>query len=313
MRGAHDIAAPTDPIVVQIHRYWDEKRGTRRMPNRTDIDPAELGRLVVNVLLYEVLEPGKLYRIRLVGGAIVDFYGVNTTGELAGAAMPPAAAAQMSEILNSIVANRAPRFRAGFAHWHKDRSYRKFEACFLPLSPDDDRVDKILGRDRLRHSLAGQDRRRLDFDERAGIDEAPHFDRGHRREMPAHDGAIGRADFAEPGAVVGKIGHVPGEAHDMLGLGARRLEHVRDVLQCLLRLCREALRESAVDGAAPLPRDTDDAPLGRDGVGKALGRRPAFGMNERDHMTIAMSAASWPFKRSICFLPSRYCCGHGAS
>jgi len=144
MRGAHDIAAPTDPIVVQIHRYWDEKRGTRRMPNRTDIDPAELGRLVVNVMLYEVLEPGKLYRIRLVGGAIVDFYGVNTTGELAGAAMPPAAAAQMIEILNSIVANRAPRFRAGFAHWHKDRSYRKFEACFLPLSPDDDRVDKIL-------------------------------------------------------------------------------------------------------------------------------------------------------------------------
>ncbi|HUK60694.1 MAG TPA: PAS domain-containing protein [Stellaceae bacterium] len=142
-RGAHDLDVPVDPIVARIHAYWDGKRGQRRMPSRADIDPAELGRLVPHVMIYDVEEPEKLYRIRLVGGVIVDFYGFNTTGQLAGACMPPASAAQMHEILSGVEIGRAPRFRAGFAHWNVDKSYRRFEACFLPLSPDDDRVDKI--------------------------------------------------------------------------------------------------------------------------------------------------------------------------
>jgi hypothetical protein len=143
-RSARDIDAPSDPIIVRIHRYWDEKRGARLMPRRADIDPAELGRLVPHVMLYDVEEPGRAFRIRLVGGAIVDFYGVNTTGELAGTFMPAAAAAQTIEILTSVVTTRAPRFRAGFAHWDRDKSYRRFEACFLPLSADGERVDKIM-------------------------------------------------------------------------------------------------------------------------------------------------------------------------
>ena len=142
-RGAHDIVAPTGPVVTQIYEYWQKKRGPRRMPRRADIDPVELGRLVHNVVLYDVEGEGQ-FRVRVVGGAIVDFYGVNTTGQMAGTYMPPAAAALAIEILSNIVATRAPRFRAGLAHWHKDKSYRRFEACFLPLSPDDDRVDKIL-------------------------------------------------------------------------------------------------------------------------------------------------------------------------
>jgi hypothetical protein len=142
--AARDIAEPADPIVAAIFGYWEGKRGGRRMPSRADIDPAELRRLLPNVMLYEVVAPGRLYTIRLVGGAIVDFYGVNSTGQMAGSRMPPDAAAQMIEILTSVVLRRAPRFRAGLAHWHRDKSYRSFEACFLPLSPDDDCVDKIL-------------------------------------------------------------------------------------------------------------------------------------------------------------------------
>jgi hypothetical protein len=142
---AHDIAAPTDPILIRLLSYWEAKRGGRRMPSRADIDPTELRSLVHHVMLYDVVEPGSLYRIRLVGQAIVDFVGVNTTGKSATDTMPPEAARRMVEILTSVVTNRSPRFRAGYAYWHRDKSYRKFEACFLPLSPDDQTVDKILG------------------------------------------------------------------------------------------------------------------------------------------------------------------------
>lgn len=142
---ARDVEAPTDPIVSSVFRYWDSKRGARRMPSRADIDPADLRRNVSNVILYDVVEVGKLYRVRLVGSAIVEFYGVNTTGAWAGAYMPPEAAAQMIDILTRVVINKAPCFRAGHAHWHRDKSYRSFEACFLPLSADGEQVDKIVG------------------------------------------------------------------------------------------------------------------------------------------------------------------------
>ena len=141
---AHDLAAPIDPILIELFAYWNSKLGGRRMPSRADIDAAELRKLVSHVMLYDVVEPGRLYRIRLVGQAIVDFVGANNTGKLATDNMPPEAAKRMLEILNSLVTTHTPRFRHGYAHWHYDKSYRQFEACFLPLSPDDQTVDKIL-------------------------------------------------------------------------------------------------------------------------------------------------------------------------
>jgi hypothetical protein len=142
-RDATDLAAPADPILVRLFEYWQSKRRGRLMPSRADIDPTELRSLVEYVMLYDVVEPGRLYRVRLMGQAMVDFVGANNTGSFVGEALPPEAAARIIDILNSVVATRAPRFRAGHAYWHQDKSYRKFEACLLPLSPDDQTVDKI--------------------------------------------------------------------------------------------------------------------------------------------------------------------------
>jgi len=144
IRDAHDLPAPVDPILVRLYAYWEGKRADRLMPSRADIDPAELRGLIYHVMLYDVVEPGRLYRIRLVGQAIIDFVGVNNAGKLATETMPPDAAKRMLEILTSVVSERKPPFRTGYAHWHQDKSYRQFEACFLPLSSDGETVDKIL-------------------------------------------------------------------------------------------------------------------------------------------------------------------------
>jgi hypothetical protein len=57
-RDAEDLAAPADPILVRLFKYWQSKRGNRLMPSRADIDPTELRSLVYNVMLYDVVEPG---------------------------------------------------------------------------------------------------------------------------------------------------------------------------------------------------------------------------------------------------------------
>lgn len=142
--AAQDIPAPQDPVLLRILEYWQGKRGGRAMPRRADMDPPiELRGLASHIMLYDVLAPGQ-YRVRLVGQAIVEFSGYDATGKPAGASMPPRGAEITIGILDSVAASRAPRFRTGLAHWHRDKSYRKFEACFLPLSSDGERVDIIL-------------------------------------------------------------------------------------------------------------------------------------------------------------------------
>jgi hypothetical protein len=147
---ADDVATLSDPTVAAIFAYWDGKRGARRMPSRADIDPVDLRGLINNIALYDVVEPelggesGPLYRVRLVGSDIVAFDGRNTTGEWVASGKPPELAAQINGMLTGIVTSRAPRFRSGLVYWSGDKSYRRFESCFLPLSPDDGAVNMIL-------------------------------------------------------------------------------------------------------------------------------------------------------------------------
>jgi hypothetical protein len=143
-RGPQDISRLSDPAVAAIFAYWDGKRGTRRMPSRADLDPIELRGLVNNIALYDVVEPGPLYRVRLVGSDIAEFDGRNTVGEWVGTGRPPEIVAQITSVLTSIVTTSAPRFRAGQVYWNRDKGLRRFESCFLPLSPDDRAVNMIL-------------------------------------------------------------------------------------------------------------------------------------------------------------------------
>lgn len=137
------ISEPQAPILRALYKHWDALRGDRPMPRRADIDPTEIPRLLPYILMYTVLPVGG-YTIRLVGEEVVRFVGRNATGEPAGSALPPRAAERLREILDAVVTERAPKFRAGKAHWQPEKNYREYEACFLPLSPDGETVDIIL-------------------------------------------------------------------------------------------------------------------------------------------------------------------------
>jgi hypothetical protein len=138
------IDAPRDSRTRALYEYWDALRGARLMPARADFDPAAVPALLPYVIMYGVGEDGS-YTVRLVGEEVVQFTGRSAAGGPAGATMPPRAARMLIEILDVVTAARAPKFRAGKAHWHPDKAYRDFEACFLPLSPDGKSVNFVLG------------------------------------------------------------------------------------------------------------------------------------------------------------------------
>jgi hypothetical protein len=137
------IDAPRDPDLRALHGYWNCLRGSRAMPRRAELDPGKIPRLLPYIIMYNVAPEGG-YTVRLVGEEVVRFVGRNATGQRAGSTMPPRAAEMIIAILDSVTAEREPRFRSGKAHWHPDKAHRDYEACFLPLSADGETVNIIL-------------------------------------------------------------------------------------------------------------------------------------------------------------------------
>ena len=75
-------ARPTieSPRLRALHDYWNQRRGGRAMPARSDIDPVDIPRLLPNLLLLDV-EPGTgRLKVRVAGTTVVEMYGSDYTG-----------------------------------------------------------------------------------------------------------------------------------------------------------------------------------------------------------------------------------------
>jgi hypothetical protein len=71
-----------DPVLDALFRYWNDKRGERSLPDRSVIDPLEMGAsLLPHLLLCDLAERGARIRFRLVGTEIVKRFGFDPTGQ----------------------------------------------------------------------------------------------------------------------------------------------------------------------------------------------------------------------------------------
>ncbi len=139
------------PLLVDLHRYWLEKRGDRIMPRRADIDPVDpalrphLGYLV----LTDVVEAARL-RFRLIGSALTEAVGRDSTGRYLDELYSPEDYERMIVAFRWVVAHRASlRIRGDLRHekhWWVD-----MESLDLPLSSDGRTVDMIMTRSVLRN------------------------------------------------------------------------------------------------------------------------------------------------------------------
>lgn len=127
----------------EVLDYWLGIRGDRRLPGRQDIRPEEIARPLLSHLgLVDVLPDGR-FRFRLIGTALVRFYGRDYTGRI----VEDAKAAGYADVLNRLYRLCAERravvysetrscYRQGFA--------RLMHRLLLPLARDGEAVDMIL-------------------------------------------------------------------------------------------------------------------------------------------------------------------------
>ncbi len=137
-----DWQAKCHPDVLKMLAYWEGKRNGRAMPQRSDIDPAEMVGMLPNIILVDVVDDDRHFVYRLVGTGEVQLRGHDPTGKSVRdgyfAATPEAAEARYRRVVES----RAPYYEED--NFQVVDRYICEANLFLPLSDDDRTVNKIM-------------------------------------------------------------------------------------------------------------------------------------------------------------------------
>jgi hypothetical protein len=138
---AYDFRA--DPILGNALRYWECKRGDRRMPSRRDLDPTEIPRLLSHLQMIDVIDYGARFRYRLVGTTLVETFGFDYTGRFADELFSGVRRDFVQNIYRTVCDERCPVFLHNVYQTVKHYSLVGMR-LFLPLSNDDEEVNIIL-------------------------------------------------------------------------------------------------------------------------------------------------------------------------
>lgn len=136
-------ADATQAELVDFYAYWNAKRGERHMPAREDIQPRDIARSLKRIHLYDVVDDGADFRIRVTGTAMFLGYYPDPTGRMVSDHPEPALRHAFRGVLNHVMQTRAPVY--DHASPKTDRHLTKREAFSLWLP---------LGRDRIEHVIA---------------------------------------------------------------------------------------------------------------------------------------------------------------
>lgn len=123
-----------DPILGALYSYWNRRRGGRRMPDRRDIDPLELGpALLPHVGLMDIVDAGARVRYRLLGTAIVERFGIDPTGRFHDEVMSGSYRDYIHSLYGKLHRARAPVFSESLFRWDKE-GFLRTRRIYLPLT-----------------------------------------------------------------------------------------------------------------------------------------------------------------------------------
>ncbi|HEX3501046.1 MAG TPA: PAS domain-containing protein [Stellaceae bacterium] len=128
-------------VLAGLWTYWQAKRGTRSMPRRRDIDPAEIVAILPYLQLVERMD-GR-FRYRLCGTAIVEAYGHELTSRFVDEIIPAHRRVVAEHHYTLSYEGRRPIFFQN--KYTTTRSLNIIASrLILPLSEDDSTVAMLL-------------------------------------------------------------------------------------------------------------------------------------------------------------------------
>ncbi len=131
------------PRLLELLDYWLKLRGGRRLPRKSEFDPAAVPRLLANLMLKEVQHDPLRFRIRLEGEQVSAARGFGATGrffdEPGVVVLKDDALAAYAEM----VADCRPRYSDGAFSYKDGRAGRLYRLA-LPFSGEGQTVDFII-------------------------------------------------------------------------------------------------------------------------------------------------------------------------
>jgi hypothetical protein len=137
------LPQPIPPGLEPLFRYWDLKRGRRRMPRRADIDPVELVGFLPALMIVDVVPDDRRYVYRLVGTKECEARGRDPTGRPVGEAFLGASREGVLANYNRVQLTGEPHVDLKTVVTNRDRLDNS-HVIFLPLSEDGSKVTQIL-------------------------------------------------------------------------------------------------------------------------------------------------------------------------
>jgi hypothetical protein len=129
--------------LLPLYRYWNSKRGTRKMPRRSDIDPAEMVPFLPRLMIVDVVDDARRYVYRLVGTREVDARGKDPTGRPVGEAFIGSSRERVLANYDRVSMTARPYVDTGTVITVQDK-LDDSHVIFLPISEDDRKVTQIL-------------------------------------------------------------------------------------------------------------------------------------------------------------------------
>lgn len=140
-------------MLIELGQYWLAKRNKRGMPERQNISPADIPRILPYLALVDVFHDPVKFRYRLIGTRITATANRDATGEWLDEKLYGGNMENMLWAFRKCVADRRPvavREKVQFV----DKDWVQVEVLLLPLGKTDERVDMVmLGVDRAENGL----------------------------------------------------------------------------------------------------------------------------------------------------------------
>jgi hypothetical protein len=124
--------------------YWNEVRGGRRFPNRSDIEPLDFHQEWPLVFLVEGTRVEDL-TIRLAGTAYWEIYGFELTGRKLVDVVPRNHTRDVLDDFDKCLREGRPVFAANQMRWRPRHSRLNYHRLILPLGDSQGRVSHVLG------------------------------------------------------------------------------------------------------------------------------------------------------------------------
>ena len=130
--------------LAQIEAYWEALRGTRLMPNRSEIDPRGIEQALEYAFIVERIAPG-IARLRIAGSHLSDLMGMEVRGMPLTSFINPASRRQVSDILEEVFETPATCTLRLTSEGSAGAPMLDARMLLMPLKSDLGDVSRILG------------------------------------------------------------------------------------------------------------------------------------------------------------------------